>query len=583
MSNNTNFATWNGAAKPAYTNFEHGNTKSDGNTGADAAGANSSMAMNSGKWYAEFYLTINTTYPMVGLSPGASAGDNRPFHQNSGYLSPMRYKPGASAGSRLEDNTAIFSPNGFGTITRTQTNVDTASTGDIIGFALDVDNKKLWISKNGTFFNSGDPAAGSNEQYSWATNPQDIFFQCTVYTGGRAVHANFGQDSTFAGNTSAGSNTDGNGYGEFKYSVPTGFLALCSANLPVSDDIDPAQTDDDYPAKNFNTVLYTGNGSDNHAITGLGFQPDIVWIQRRSGGTSYGNGILDSTRGAGLGLYPDRTDADTTFTSDFDSFDSDGFTVDAGSSMNINNSSSPFVAHCWKVNGGTTSTNNEGNHTCTLQANAKAGCSIMTLANYTSASGVTIGHGLDKAPSFYFHKSRANTGNWHVYHSFLGATKALLLNEANAAATAIGYWANTEPTADVLSLGNTFAGTFNGIVYAWAEVDGYSKFGAYEGNADTNGIFVYTGFRPRMLFVKDVDRTENWQIFDTARNTFNPVDTGISWNDSAAESTGSGSGFDVDFLSNGFKMRCAHDNLNGSSTYVYGAWGDVPAKYNNTF
>ena len=134
-----------------------------------------------------------------------------------------------------------------------------------------------------------------------------------------------------------------------------------------------------------------------------------------------------------------------------------------------------------------------------------------------------------------------------MYHSFLGATKALLLNSGNAAATAIGYWANTEPTADVLSLGNTFAGTSDGIVYAWAEVDGYSKFGGYEGNGNTNGTFVYTGFKPRMIFVKDADRGEYLQVFDSARNTYNPVDTGLSWNVNSAESTGSGSGLDRDW------------------------------------
>jgi hypothetical protein len=109
------------------------------------------------------------------------------------------------------------------------------------------------------------------------------------------------------------------------------------------------------------------------------------------------------------------------------------------------------------------------------------------------------------------------------------------------------------------------------------------KFGIYEGNGNADGPFVYTGFRPRMLILKDLDRGENWVQFDSARNTFNPVDKGVFPNSTAAETTGSGSGFDVDFLSNGFKLRCTHDNMNGSSTYVYACWGDVPFKYNNTF
>ena len=149
----------------------------------------------------------------------------------------------------------------------------------------------------------------------------------------------------------------------------------------------------------------------------------------------------------------------------------------------------------------------------------------MTLGNYTSASGVTIGHGLGKAPSLYFHKSRASSGAWHVYHSSLGATKALVLNTTATPATAIGYFANTEPTADVLSLGNTFAGTGDGMVYAWAEIEGFSKFGTYEGNANNgNGPFIYTGFRPRLLFIKDIDAGNEWYVQDTARETHNPTE-----------------------------------------------------------
>ena len=120
-------------------------------------------------------------------------------------------------------------------------------------------------------------------------------------------------------------------------------------------------------------------------------------------------------------------------------------------------------------------------------------------------------------------------------------------------------------------------------MYAWSEIDGYSRFGFYEGNGNADGPFVYTGFRPRMCFIKDADRSENWVILDTERDVHNSAERGVFWNASSAESTGSGSGFDVDMLSNGFKLRCSHDNLNGTSTYVFGAWGDVPFKYNNAF
>ena len=578
MSSNTNFATWNGVVKPSYTDFEHGNTKSNGNTATDAAGANSSMAMNSGKWYAEFYLTVNTTYPMVGLSPGASAGDNRPFLSTSGYLSPLRYKPGASAGSRLEDNTAIFSPNGFGTITRTQTNVDSAVTGDIIGFALDVDNRKLWISKNGTFFNSGDPAAGSNEQYSWASNPQDIFFNCTTYVTNRAVHANFGQDSTFAGAVSAGGNTDSNGFGDFKYAPPTGFLALCSANLPISDDIDPAQTDDDFPQKNFNTVIFNGNGSSN-AVTGLGFQPDLIWGFTRDGSQS--KRMVDSTRGGSERLYSDLGSAASTGTATISAFGTDGFTATGGAFNN--DSGKACGAWCWRANAGTTSSNTNGSITSTVQANQAAGFSIITYTG--TGSNATIGHGLSSAPDFFMTKDRGRAENWAVYHSSRGATKYLTLNTNSSEYANSNRWNDTEPTSTVFSLGtndNVNGSSANYVAYAWHSVDGYSKFGIYTGNGNANGPFMYTGFRPRMVFLKRIDGSHNWVTFDTATVTFNPDDEYANW-DTGSTSAQSASD-KIDILSNGWKLRSTGSSFNNSgSTFIYGAWGDVPFKYNNTF
>ena len=577
MTTNTNFATWNGVVKPAYTDFEHGNTKSDGNTGTDAAGANSSIGMSSGKWYAEFYLTVNTTYPVLGLSPGASAGDNRPFNSNSGYLRIVGYKPGAT--TKLEDNSSIFSPASFGTVTLNQTNVLAGATGDIIGMAVDVDNKKLWLSKNGTFMNSGDPAAGSNEQISWTTNPQDIFFNCITYTGGRAVQGNWGQDSTFAGNTTAGGNTDENGYGDFKYSVPTGFLALCSANLPVSDDIDPAQTDTDFPQKQFNTITYTGANS-AQSVTGLGFKPDLVWLKARN--SAQHHAIFDSSRGALKRIGSSRNNAEDTFSGFLSSFDTDGFSF--GGADNTQNGSYNYVGWCWRANGGTTASDGNGSITTTVQANTASGFSIITYTG--TGSNATIGHGLSAKPDFILFKRRSGGGeNWQVYHSSLGATKYLLLNHLNASSTSSTRFQDTEPTNSVISIGsesgvNTSSGTH--VAYCWHGVDGYSKFGTYEGNGDDeNGPFIYTGFRPRLIFCKNIDTSNEWFVQDTARETHNVTKNFMEWNSSDAEQSNDHS--EMDILSNGFKCRGNSGRFNDTATYVYGAWGDVPFKYNNTF
>ena len=457
--------------------------------------------------------------------------------------------------------------------------------GSVLGVAVDVDNGKVWFHKDGTYPNSGNPATGANPARGSGgtiTTAMDFTTKTWFVTAGGwgqttgIITYNFGQDSTFGGEISAGGNQDSNSHGDFKYSVPSGFTCLSSNNVPISDDIDPAQTDDDFPSKQFNAVLYTGNGSSN-AISGLGFKPDLVWGKSRSASQSHR--LYDSSRGGSSMLFSDTNAAAQTGSVFMTSFDSDGFTY-SSSGSNANDNTVTYVAWCWRANGGTTATNSEGNHDCTLQANAKAGFSIMTLGNYTSASGVTIGHGLDKAPFFYIHKP-LNSNNWHVYHSGIGATKALLLNTTAAQATAIGYWANTEPTADVLSLGNTFAGTSDGVVYAWAEVEGYSKFGTYVGNGNADGPFIYTGFRPRLVVQKRVDGTGSWRVWDSARHTFNPNDAIVRWEDSGAEDTANAS---VSFLSNGFKIRITYTEVNADGgDYVYMCWGDVPFKYNNTF
>ena len=573
MASSGNFCTMNQLDPGTYATITGGNliVGGTGSSTADQAKRGATFYVQSGKWYWEVRQTVGgTSYGEVGISVG-SVGTGTPS-ANSGFSDGLMYQ---SIAGTLAATAAGYV--GLGTITTTSTGVSAISSNQVINIALDMDNRKLWFGKDGTYFNSGNPASGSNPQFSWTT---DTFVTPTSknYAANRPSHYNFGQDSTFGGNETAGGNADGNSHGDFHSSVPTGFLALCSSNLPISDDIDPAQTDDDYiGGKQFNTVIYTGTGSSN-AITGLGFQPDLVWIKRRNGSADHK--LTDSTRGVTKSLEPNDTTNEATDTNGLTAFGSDGFTV--GSDAAYNNSSDTYVAWAWRCAGGTTATNSEGNHDCTLQANAKPGFSIMTLANYTSASGVTLGHGLDTAPSFYMHKPLGNTKPWHVYHSGIGATKAMVWNTTASAATAIGYWANTAPTADVLSLGNTFAGTGNGIVYAWSEIEGYSKFSSYVGNGDANGPFIYTGFRPKFLVIKAADSAQTWFMYDTKRSTFNPVNRYLYGQRDLSEDT-AGS-INIDFLASGFKIRNSRSDTNTSGdTYLSMCWGSVPFKYNNTF
>ena len=477
----------------------------------------------------------------------------------------------------------------------------TGSSGQICGIAVDFDNSKAYFSINGSFTDvrSGqNPATAANPclapsggLYTWNLTADNLNKYGPWYpaignwaAASRTVRVNFGQDSTFQGQVTAGGNADENGFGDFKYSVPAGFLAICTGNTPISSDIDPAQTDDNCPSKLMTTANWAGTAG-SKTITGVGFKPDLTIIKSADQGNSDWC-LFDTSRGAEKLLEPNTTANEETNSNSLTAFSTDGFTV--GSDSRVNGNSYLMTAQCWKANGGTTSTNSEGNQDCTLQANAKAGFSIMTLANYTSASGCTLGHGLNTAPSFYIHKPLGNTKPWHVYHSSIGATKALILNTTAAEATAIGYFANTEPTADVLSLGNTFAGTGNGIVYAWSEIEGYSKFSSYVGNGNADGPYVSTSHMPRCVWIKRTDSSAEWAIYfwnDTTTNASyvslkrNPLDSRLTFDAGSMNN-----GEPVDFLSNGFKIRDSDAILNSDGgTYIYCSWGSVPFKYNNAF
>ena len=593
MASSGNFCTLNplaqlGGSTDASTRaggMSNSNLKYVNQTGNTAVG---SFALTSGKWY--FEVRIDSMNVDNGMSIGFV---NNLFNLDAelGYNSPSSPSGAQGFGWYAATNNLIYGPgDGGGTYNKSWGGGSIVTDGDIVGIYLDVDNLKFWAAKNGTVFNSGDPAAGTGHGFGTGGSPHNI----AILPGeglypaignwsvaDATVTFNFGQDDTFGGTVTAAGNADGNGHGVFKYAPPTGFLAICSANLSVSDDIDPAQTDDDYPSKQFNTVLYTGNGSTN-AITGLGFKPDLVWVKRRN--SSGDNRLVDSSRGVGVALRSNVTGGDVSESNGVTAFGTDGFTL--GSEGGYNASSDTFVGWCWKANGGTTASNSDGDITSTVQANTKAGFSIVTYTG-NGSSAQSIGHGLSSgAPEFIIVKNRSQADAWAVYHVGTGNAAHLILDTSAAQTTSSAYWGSFTPTTTLFKVGSDHklnASSENYVAYLWHGVDGYSRFGTYEGNANADGPFIYTGFRPRMLFVKDADRGENWVTFDSARNTFNSVDKGVFWNASSAESTGSGSGFDVDILSNGFKMRCTHDNLNGSSTYIYGAWGDIPFKYNNTF
>jgi len=318
----------------------------------------------------------------------------------------------------------------------------------------------------------------------------------------------------------------------------------------------------------FNTKLYTGNGTDNHAITGVGFQPDWVWLKARNQADYHYS--LDAVRGVTKCIFQNDTSAESTFADSLKSFDSDGFTL--GTSGDLNASSQTMASWNWKANGAGSS-NTDGSITSTVSANTTSGFSIVKWTG-NSTSGATVGHGLGVVPKMIIVKTTARTGNWVTYHHTLGATKYLELNNTGAVGTSTAAWNDTSPTSSVFSLGswsNTNDNGYGMIAYCFAEKTGYSKFGSYTGNNNADGTFVYTGFKPAWIMIKQTSDTNQWFIFDNKRNTFNPETLYIQAN----TSDGDNAFTSLDFTSNGFKFLTSNAAFNNGS-YIYMAFAEAP-------
>ena len=309
----------------------------------------------------------------------------------------------------------------------------------------------------------------------------------------------------------------------------------------------------DKPSDYFNTILYTGNGNSGHAQTGVGFQPDWVWLKSRTNG-EYHN-FYDVVRGVTKRLSTQPAGAAQTTISGLTAFGSDGFTVGAADTANQNSQS--FVAWNWKET-------------------ADAGFDIVSYTG--TGSNRTVAHNLGVVPQMIIVKRyNDGTASWMVYHQSLGNNKYLSLDATAAEDT--GHWNSTSPTASVFSVDTDQRVNANGasyIAYVFAQKQGLSRFGSYVGNGNADGTFVYTGFRPAFVMNKSNTNTEQWIIKDVARDPFNAVEKNLSAS-SASSEAGWGTAYDIDILSNGFKMRDASGQTNGSGYgFIYMAFAENP-------
>ena len=526
--------------------------------------AYSNIAVSSGKWYWETKaIAGSTTKWTYGVSDvknigvGQVSGSNRLLAVSSGSPSDGSYSQGDAVSIY---NTKLYK-NGSVVTDSYQT---TPSTGDIIGVALDVDAGKVWFARNGTWINGSATA-------STTLNPAS--HDTTVTTGETYVPAisgesadwqlNFGQDDSFSGTSTSQGNEDENGLGSFYYAVPSGFRALCTKNLP------PNVSSIIRPQKHFDCLTYSGTGSSN-SITGLEFSPDLVWAKRRDT-SGHHHLFVDTLRGGSKSLQANTADPENSNANRDMTFLANGFRWNSNTG-NANASGGTYVAWCWKA-GGAAVSNTDGSVTSTVSANPEAGFSIVQFEAQTTNINITVGHGLGRKPAFWMWKSIDSTIDWYNYHKDIGYNGWLNLSTNSAATTGNDAAWKAEPTSTVLTHGSGLVNQNTIMMYVWAEIPGYSKFGTYIGNANSNGSFVHLGFRPALVIFKSTSASENWQMKNSKQIGYNDQNHSFFCNNDNAEYTTA----EMDFLSNGFKLRNGGGGSNGSGeTLVYMAWAEEP-------
>jgi len=492
---------------------------------SNATTAYSTTSVSSGKWWWEVTVSTVGGDPYIGMMDSTYIkGDNSWGSEFFAYR---------SNGQKYNGSAAAYGA--------------TYTSGDVLGFALDVDTGTIEVYKqtagSGNFASQGVMFSSGVSGKTWRP---------AIYGGATATVAHFNA-----------------GQRPFNYvtqhgALPTGFKALCTKNLPTPSILNPKN--------HFDVKLHVGNAASQKVTSD--FKPGLVWIKRRN--ISATHSLFDEIRGATVSLHSETTGGDDSSTS-LNSLDADGFTL--GNNANTNSSPDTFVDWLWKA-GGAGVSNTDGSITSTVSANQTAGFSI----GYYDATGAngTVGHGLGAVLAMLIIKNRYAANSWVVWHKSIANTEVLLLNHTNVKTTDTAAWNSTTPTSTVFSLGTgaaadtnqTNASANDHLFYAWAEIPGFSKFGSYVGNGNADGPYVHCGFRPRYVLVKAVSGgTGSWMIFDTVRNAYNVTGQMLYADGSAAEATAG----EIDITANGFKLRNTSGSGNTSGwSYIFAAFAESP-------
>ena len=427
-----------------------------------------------------------------------------------------------------------------------------AATGDTIGLSLD-------LSLGGssgilTFYING---VSQGYAYNNLDCTVDYFPAFAPYGEGTGV-CNFGQKP-------------------FKFSPPEGFEPLVLPNLPSPGFVRPDSV--------VGVTIYTGTGN-SLAITGLDFQPDLLWFKSRSNAAEHH--LQDAVRGVTKMLQSDTNAAEITDSNLLTSFDSDGFTLPADSSGESNNVSGwTWVSWAWKAGGNKNTFNiddvgyataaaaglSAGDTTITgASVNTQSGFSIIKYTGPNDTSNHTVAHGLTQAPDCVIAKNLDTTYNWDIYNSAMDDDKYMVF--ADSAVRSQGF--NGRPTSTVINTEHDYSTNENQayIAYCWHNLEGVQKFGKYVGNSNASGTYVGLGFRPALVWIKANASNSAWILYDNARSTYNPIEKRLKMDYDSSQ--GDSATYAIDFLSNGFKLRTTDSWTNGGQTYYYFAWAESP-------
>ena len=559
-----NYCTWNPFLKGSNTTLSNGNL--DMSSGSFWQSVIGTFGVTSGKWYWEQTMPSTNQYTYSGIC-------NQKFVP--GYDSQFP--------SQTVNSWAYLSSNGFayndqsGPSAISVALTTMAAGGGTLGFALDLDNQKMWFSLNGTWMGAGspNPATGTSPTFSNLV-AGDTYFPCAdVYNTNCSF--NFGQK-------------------QFSYQAPVGFKSLNTANLPTPAIVDPVDV--------VGALIWTGTGTGGNKTIGpdtsyMNFTPDFIWSKAYNG-TTYHNNLWDVLRGfntaaSGVGaLISDQTYAEGTPSGGYISGVGAGTITysqegnGTGYEWYDENSSHSYIARCWDA--GSTTVNGYqptgATVACSYRANTDAGFSIISYTGPAGTSDHYVGHGLLKAPEFIIVKNRDTTFNWDIYHQGLADTESFVFS--NAAQRTVIAFRDQDPTSLLIPLRENFTTKAGNayIAYAWHSVEGLSSFGTYTGTASNDGPYYHCGFRPQLIIVKGAAANSQWFVHDDVRiperTDGNPSTKEMAWESTQVQydTVGVGAGERFDILANGFKVRSANGACNTSGVkYCVMAWARSPFKY----